>query len=141
MPADRAIAMHLSKRDPTGEIEMTSGFTKGLTETRQAAGRDPSTGKKITGRDHPSWQRAIGYLALLDQIGSRFKPKSCAAVSGNTISKALGYLSTLTSQEIDAVYALRCAFAHDFSLYNINQKRPSLTHCFKVLGSPDGPLI
>lgn len=141
MPEDRAITMHLSKLEPTGDIEVFSGFVKGLSETREAAGRDPSTGKKITGRDHASWIGVIGYMALLDQIGSCFKPKYSATVNGNSICRALNYFSTLSSQEIDAIYALRCAFAHDFSLYNINMEKPGLTHCFKVFGSSLDPLI
>ncbi len=141
MPADRAIAQHLSSFDPTPEIHVFSGFSKGLKESRTATNRNPSTGEKLVGCSHASWLGAIGYLALLDQIGACFKPKNASEQHGNAIGKCLRYFTDLSPAEIDAIYALRCAFAHDFSLYNINQKNQSLTHCFKVFASPDGPVV
>jgi hypothetical protein len=55
-----------------------------------------------------------------------------ARVRTNAISQALGHFTRLEEPSVSALYALRCAFAHDFSLYNVNDKSPSLTHTFAV---------
>lgn len=84
----------------------------------------------------------MGYMALLDQIGTCFKPSSAAILQGNSICKALEYFvkPALSQGEIKAIYALRCAFAHDFSLYNVNPA-PLMTHRFRVHGGSTGPMI
>ena len=93
--------------------------------------------------DYGSWLGAIGYLSLLDQIGKCFKPSAAVTINNeNSISKALKYFAThIPNAEVDAIYALRNAFAHDYSLYNINNNRPSYTHHFTVLKSPVHPLV
>ena len=145
MQADKAIKMHLSLFTQADKnMTLFSGFIAALRDARKFTARDQETGQKISGQsfgDLGSWLGAIGYIVLLDQIGSCFKPISAATVSENTITKALKYFSTLPEKEIDAIYALRCAFAHDYSLYNINRSKPSLTHHFKVHQSPTFPLV
>ena len=47
----------------------------------------------------------------------------------------------LPNLEVDSIYALRNAFAHDYSLYNIHPTKPSYTHHFRVLKSPVHPLV
>ncbi|MDQ3848433.1 MAG: hypothetical protein M3261_05710 [Thermoproteota archaeon] len=125
---------------PSGGIKVFSGFALGLQEVRQATGREPATGEKRNYANYGSWLGAVGYMALLDQIGSCFKPKVTPLVAGNTIEKALTYFSNLSSDERCALYALRCAFAHDYSLYNINPRNPRYTHQFAVKVGP-GPVI
>ena len=142
-----AIAMQLSFQPPMNGIQVFSGFAAGLRDARKTTGRDQGTGVKIDKGLHGSWIGTIGYMALLDQIGSCFKPKGVAIVNENTITKALAYFSVLPRPEIDALYALRCAFAHDYSLYNVNSKNLSLQHQFavgvggamKVVGLPTTP--
>ncbi len=114
-----------------GTMKVFSGFVAALGDARLVTGRD-TTGKKTDESKHGCWLGAIGYMALLDQIGNCFKPVYVSPESGNSIRKALRYFTTLPDAEIDALYALRCAFAHDFSLYNINHNTPSLTHRFQV---------
>jgi hypothetical protein len=116
-----------------------SGFMGAIRDARQMTGRVPDTGAKIDGQGHGSWLGAIGYLALLDQIGSCFKQKNTETLSGNAINRALGYFTGLIQAEIDAIYALRCAFAHDYSLYNTHT-RQSLQHCF-IVWEGQGPLV
>lgn len=74
----------------------------------------------------------MGYMATLNQIGNCFKPKYKPKVKGNSIIRALTYFSSLSEPEIEAVYALRCSFAHDYSLSNINKKNPFRQHRFVV---------
>ncbi len=123
---------HFSNNPATNGILAFSGFNRCLKESREVTGRDPENGTMTYPEKQGSWLGAVGYMALLDQIGSCFKPRGVTTIPGNTIKKSLGYFSALNNQEIDALYALRCAFTHDFSLYNINQNNSSLTHCFSV---------
>ncbi len=133
MPKKDALAKHFSRPSQTqyGSMTIFSGFAAALGDARKATGRDKN-GQKIDSSKHGCWLGAIGYMALLDQMGTCFKPVGVPVEQGNTIRKALRYFSTLPDNEIDAIYALCCAFAHDFSLYNINTREPSLTHRFQV---------
>jgi len=130
MPSEIALKLHLLKAPPQNGIQFFSGFMAALGDARSATGRD-DLGRSEYPLKHGCWLGAIGYMALLDQIGSCFKPINRPKQNGNTITKALKYFTSLSDAEIDAIYALRCAFAHDYSLYNINN-RPSLTHRFQV---------
>lgn len=131
---DKFLALHLNLQPPAGSLQPCSGFVAALRDARLATGRDPSTGAKLPDRRDllGPWLGAVGYMTLLDQIGSCFQPKGQAAVKGNTIRQALSRFTSLDDQRIDAIYALRCAFAHDYSLYNSNRKNPGLTHHFAV---------
>ena len=131
LPAEEAIKIHLSKHPPREGIHIFSGFTAALRDARTVTGRD-ELGRKFDHTKHGCWLGAIGYMALLDQIGTCFKPKQKSYEHGNSIRKALRYFSNLSDDDIDALYALRCGFAHDFSLHNINRRKPSLTHRFRV---------
>lgn len=137
----KAIRLHLSYSDNSRKARVISGFAKALRETRQATGRNPESGEKFEGQSQDSWLGAVGYMVLLDQIGICFKPRTVPTVDSNTIKKALRYFSILSDQEIDALYALRCAFAHDFSLCNINGKRPTLTHYFMIKNDSTGQVV
>lgn len=119
-----------------------SGFIKVLQEARKLTGRDITSGLKntISLDENESWLGVTGYMILLDQIGKCFKPKGLQVEKGNAIQKALKYFSNLESNRIDAIYALRCAFAHDFSLANQNDD-PSLRHRFLISTNKVHPLV
>ena len=53
----------------------------------------------------------------------------------------LRQFTEMSDGEVAAIYALRCAFAHDFSLFNVHLSRPEFTHCFHLFGEPDGALV
>lgn len=144
MPERDAIFSHLTNISSQQNITYFSGFVAALRDARKFTKRSQVTGEKLvndTCGNHGSWLGAIGYLSLLDQIGKCFKPRVTAAINGNSISKSLKYFSTLPHPEIDSIYALRNAFAHDYSLFNINNTRPSYTHHFTVIQSPTEPLV
>jgi len=141
MPSDKVIKLHLSYTAPSGAATMFSGFSKGLREARESSGRNLDTGDKLSNRSHASWLAFIGYMSLLDQIGSCFKPKGTPIEQGSAITKALKYFSALDEKSIDALYALRNAFTHDFSLYNINTSKPQFTQCFRVYGKCTGDVV
>jgi hypothetical protein len=142
----QAIDAHLNDRPPISlangiKAKITSGFWACLCDARRFTGRD-STGAIVDFDKSQSWLGNIGYLILLDQIGSCFKDKNKSLVCGSSIQKALTYFSDLTKPEIDTIYALRCALAHDYSLINIPKKRNQLTlqHQF-ILRARTGKLV
>lgn len=131
MSSKQAIEVHLTNHPPTEGIHVFSGFAAALGDARKITGRN-EIGNKVDHTKHGCWLGAIGYMALLDQIGTCFKPKRKSHENGNSIRRALKYFSNLSDDEIEALYALRCCFAHDFSLHNINKEKPSRTHRFRV---------
>jgi hypothetical protein len=141
MKSKKAIGIHFSDNPTTKGVHIFTGFTKCLKEAREVTGRNPSNGTLVNPTQQENWLGAIGYMALLDQIGTCFKPKGATEITGNTIKKTLGYFTSISEIEIDALYALRCAFAHDFSLYNVNKTPTSLTHRFNVGVLSGKPLV
>jgi hypothetical protein len=144
MSENDAIRFHLTYLSHQQDILYFSGFVAALRDARKFTKRNQDTGQKLVDDNcgnHGSWLGAIGYLALLDQIGKCFKPRYIASITDNPISKALKYFTALSNAEVDAIYALRNAFAHDYSLYNINNNRSSYTHNFTVIQSPTEPVV
>jgi hypothetical protein len=128
----RAIERHLSEDFDIYGRRVFHAFGAALKDARRVTGRDIVTGQLLSTKHAGSWIGAIGYLVLLDQIGACFKPIGRNPIDKNDIYKALAYFSDLKEAEIWAIYALRCAFAHDYSLYNKNERRPDLQHWFEV---------
>lgn len=141
MPEEKVVALHLSYREPQPEFHLYSGFAAALRDARQTTGRDIATGDVIDASKCGSWIGAVAYLILVDQIGECFRPKNVAPVPGNSFMKALKYFTDLDQAECDALYALRCAFVHDFSFYNRNEKKPSLQHAFRLVASDGGRVV
>ncbi|MBL7913117.1 MAG: hypothetical protein JNJ41_18785 [Bacteroidia bacterium] len=141
-----AISFHLTNSYiQSSQFTFFSGFCGALKDARKMTGRNVETGAKDSTNSFGhlgSWLGTIGYLSLLDQIGGCFKLTNGPVVDANKsgIIKALKYFSNLNDNEIDAIYALRNSFAHDFSLQNVG-KRPGLTHHFDVDNSPTNPVI
>jgi len=81
----------------------------------------------------------------LDLIGSTFKKKSDRAFAPNSIEYAVNTfaldLIDFDSQKASALYALRCAFAHDFNLLNVNEKKLHLQHKFNVYAEPTQNIV
>ena len=85
----------------------------------------------------------IGYLVLIDHIGKCFKLKGAPRTEKHAFRAALRIFGSLWDHQlneakISALYALRCALAHDYTLYNIPDKpakHPDLIHHFGVCGA------
>jgi hypothetical protein len=137
-----ALDLHLFEQANVGGVSIDSALVRGLCNVRKETGRDKN-GFKITGEDHGSWLGAIGYMAILDQTGNCFKPRTCPALGNeNSIQKALRYFTRLGKCKINAIYALRCSLAHDYSLSNIpKNKDQTLQHRFIVTQGEKTPLI
>jgi hypothetical protein len=141
--ASEAIRNHFMEPYRRKGVLYFSGFSGALIEARDAANRRED-GTKIPNIKHGGWLAAIGYFALLEQIGNCFRPKQTTVrVHGNEngIKKALKYFSPLRKEEIDALYALRCAFAHDFSLSNVGALNAKNVHHFQVTEGAGTPLV
>lgn len=139
-----AIASFLSP--PRGdEVQFLSSLFKGVFDCRAATNRYLDSGEKIPEADHDSWVGALGYLSLLDLIGTCLARKGFRTNPNTDTSpfvNALKAFTDLQSDQISALYALRCAFAHDFSLFNVHKdKKPELTHYFQLLVESDAPLV
>ena len=138
-----AIKNHFREPYKKGGMIFFSGFSGALIEARHAAYRREN-GTKLSNLKHGGWLAAIGYFALLEQIGNCFRPKETQVrVHGNEngIKKALKFFSPLSKEEIDALYALRCAFAHDFSLSNLKVEGSKRLYHFKVTEGTLTPLV
>jgi hypothetical protein len=138
-----AIKNHFREPYKKGGMIFFSGFSGALMEARHAAYRRED-GTKMPNLKHGGWLAAIGYFALLEQIGNCFRPKETdIQVHGNEngIKKALKLFSRLSKEEIDALYALRCAFAHDFSLSNVKAEGSKHLHHFRVTEGTVTPLV
>ena len=116
-----------------------SCFRAVLVDARKFTGRNMNNGSKLPDSKHGCWLGALGYMALLDQIGTCLKPKR-RNEDGNKIEKALKYFTNLDEAEIQAIYALRCAFVHDYSLANTNE-RQDRQHVFTVCEGDRAPLV
>jgi len=130
---DTILKLHFSapRHSEDGSITAFSSFAAALSDARNATGRDKN-GNILDPSKRGSWLGAVGYMILLDQIGSCFKPTLVDPVVGNSFIKALKYFSSLPNTCIEALYALRCAFAHDFSLFNRNTENELRMHRFEV---------
>jgi hypothetical protein len=136
-----AVHDHLYLHPPVQGIQRKSSFMGALTDARGIGNRDLLTGKLREGaKDSGGWMPAIGYLVLLDQIGSCFGAPGCTHPAGGaSFIHALECFSGLPHLEVETLYALRCALAHDYSLFNVNT--PDRTHVFTYDDSEHGPLV
>jgi hypothetical protein len=148
MESINAIKNHLylkGERDATG-LYKESCLVHALRNIRFITGRNQDTGISTPDGYLGNWIGAIGYMAILDQIGTCFRPTSFKKVDNPkmpSIQKALIYFTNLNEEERFAIYALRNAFHHNFSLINIDDKisRHKYDHHFIVDATPSSPLI
>jgi hypothetical protein len=145
-----AITRHLYDYEPVNGVKYVSSLIALLGDARAAAGRD-SNGRLHSGRRGESWLAAAGYLALLDQVGTSFTLIGAATAkskkSKQSFHHALRTFSLVRDEQtIEALYALRCALLHDYSLANVSQKKDpqkaaELTHFFRLAADTATPLI
>lgn len=118
MPESQAVQIHLFDTGNPNPNYKTS-FLALLEDARAASGRDVATGVVIDELRTGHWLGAVGYLILLDQIGKCFKPKAAARTNGGAaIVHCLNYWAPgLSDREVQAIYGLRNALAHDYSVF------------------------
>jgi hypothetical protein len=142
-----AVSIHLMLKEyklENGQI-LESCLTHALWEARHISGRDKNTGIVLDPSPDGSylgrWSAVLTYCAIIDQIGKCYKPIGKIASPSNSFIKALKLFTKLLPNEIDALYGLRNAFVHDFSLYNWNVKRPHIQHVFTVDNHPTNSAV
>jgi hypothetical protein len=118
-----SIKDHLSLNSCKNEagIVSESSLVHALRNIRLITGRNEETGLASSDGYLGNWIGAMGYLSVLDQIGKCYRPitkNKLIHTRKPSINKALDYFTTLSDDEINAIYALRNAFLHDFSLLN-----------------------
>jgi hypothetical protein len=135
MPEADAIRLHVMAPDLTVRgFRYLSGFIVLLQDSRHDGGRDVQTGEIINEERTGHWLSAIGYLILLDQIGKSFKPRTVPkAAYRNSVQWCLSHWSPeITGDDSAAIYALRNALLHDYSLFNENREKPEYQHIFSL---------
>jgi uncharacterized protein (DUF433 family) len=93
----------------------------------------------------PSFIKAIGELVFLDQVGTALDRTDRPAAAPTSMERALERFADLNERERAALYALRNALAHDFSLVNqrpgSDPRSVALRHSFRLDLDGDGPLV
>ena len=143
---DEIVHHHLTLlKDHDAKTVVFSSLVAALRDARQTTGRDLETGKnpdRFNNSQKSNWLGTLCYLIILDQLGKCYKAKSDPDLKKiSPIQRCLKLNTQLPDEQIDAVYALRNAFAHDYSISNKNDKHPSLRHHFTLLGFYSDPII
>lgn len=120
-----------------GVVTSWSGFWLALRDARVTAGRNADTGAIVNPDPPTKWLGAVGYMVLLDQLGTAVHRPS-VPTTGAPILRTLEAFTNLSDADRKVVYALRCALAHDFSLVN---KGGAGDHLFRLVWDPTSPLI
>jgi hypothetical protein len=115
-----AIRDYLSWREPEPGFNTLSSFWAALRDARGVVGRDQATGRLLNDEHTATWIGAVGYLSLLDQIGSAVRPIGATQTAPSSVERCLLRFAPDLTDEFtrDALYALRCALIHDYSLAN-----------------------
>jgi hypothetical protein len=145
------LAVHLhaiaSEKD-----HVTSLFWALVVDARTIAHRDVESGRELVPpASRPQvtiWPASLLYMVLLDQIGTAATPlTSTLSRKAPGLIRALKEFGrqvwNLSDGDIDTLYALRCCFAHDYSLMN---RRPEERYrrywrLFELSYGPERPLI
>lgn len=129
-------------------VRIFSAFRAALNDARLVTGRNMVSGKMDESRTVTSiWLGTLCYMALLDQIGSSFKINGVTDEYSHPkipdFKKALYRFSkpTLNEDQINALYALRCSYAHDYALINWDPSKQKYTYRFLVGVGKKRPMI
>jgi hypothetical protein len=138
-----AIERHLYECKPAGGRTYQSSLIAILGDARGTADRDGEGRVKAYKRSQ-SWLGATAYLIMLDQVGKAFKVNGTPDTFGHPIGLAISHFTPVQDKAtIEALYALRCALAHDYSLFNRAKhgNQPMRDHAFNFTADPVSPLV
>ena len=108
-------------KTPHGLRRFQSSLKASLDDCRAATHRDIH-GDVRPGANAGSWLGAMGYLALLDQIGGAVEslaPRQAVAPGTSHVEQALAHFSSLPADDRVCLFALRNSLTHHFSLVNL----------------------
>jgi len=141
--SNAAIARHLYEHPPVAGMKYQSSLIAILRDARGAGNRD-DMGRVKPGCRSQSWLAATAYLILLDQVGKSFGVAGIADEFNHAIGRALSHFSPVGDKPtVEALYALRCTFAHDYSLFNEDPsgRHPLRNHAFNLTADTVSPLV
>lgn len=133
---------YLTFRDPA----RVSSLVAVLRDARTATGRSERTGLFEPGQEAHAghWLGALGYMVTIEHIGKCFRPRDATPQRRPGFRGALAnFTPHLKEEERNALYALRCCFAHDYSLVN-GPSEPTprfLWHRFILQADEQTPLV
>lgn len=116
-------------------------------DARLASGRNINSGEIENPKISGNWAGALTYLIIADQVGTCFKRAGIDVGKDNELAVGLKHFSDASQDEVDALYALRCAFAHGYCLQNVFKKKNGsivtgpLTRRFFLLNSGNPSLM
>lgn len=112
------------------KVGYVSSFNAALEDARKCTGRDLASGDVKPNESRALWAGTFVYLVLLEQIGKTLRPRGGRDLAKeHELERAIRqFVPGVTNRQRQAVYALRCAFAHDYGLFNVNRRRPGYTH-------------
>ena len=126
---------------PSGPIKHRSSLEAALQHCRIVTHRDDN-GEVRDGCASGDWLGAVGYLMLLDQIGSSVRSKKPHGIpyGQSGFLMALADFTDLSENDSLGLYALRNSLAHNFSLVNVppkdmrmgKRKRRKMTQLFTL---------
>jgi hypothetical protein len=102
-------------------MEYKSPYMAALTDARAATGRKVSDGTIEDASKLGNWAGTLAYMVLIEHIGIYLSKTVGASTESRAFTRALADFTTLNHPERMALYALRCAFAHQYSLINVGQ--------------------
>ncbi|MDQ0380294.1 hypothetical protein [Amycolatopsis thermophila] len=146
-----ALLRYQPARSPL-EPHWVSCLMAGLRDARSATGRDVESGNvdPATIDKIGNWLGALGYMVLLDQIGQCYRIRSVELKqpASDFVNALSLYAPEISFLEAQALWALRCSFAHNYGLINAPKiknviLREQLTHHFLLDASsdPGAPLV
>lgn len=125
--------------------QRVSCFVAALRDARHVTGRDAVTGDVVDEDSTGFWLGVVGYMILLDQIGTCFSPLGAPAQNNQPgFLKALSNFTDLGEDDRQTLYALRCCLAHDYALTNIPKQgkhKQVRTRAFTLFRSSDPILM
>ena len=86
-----------------------------------------------------SWLGTVGYMIVLDQLGSALRPSAVSPATGpQAFVMSLEYFAPeLRANDREALYSLRNALVHDYSLVD----KGTSPHLFKLVADDTTPIV
>lgn len=146
-----ALADHVTSYNPAHSYVST--FNAAIREARSLTARDLTSGAVTKRSTTTLWSGTFVYLTLLEQVGKSLRPRGARRTLSNSnlrpsgekiLEKAIRQFAptAATPRERQVLYALRCAFAHEFGLFNKGNGKPPYCRVFRLDDDPSGkPLV
>jgi hypothetical protein len=148
IPSTDLITAHLST-EPTSLLggQTHSALGTPLKEIRAKAGRDENSGK-LNSNISGSWLAALGYLALIEQVGSCYNRPEGNESDPRDLVRAIRQFSKVSEADsLEVLYGLRCSLSHNYAIVRNDARYPKqpkyafIVHPIPTSGTGRVPLI